>query len=218
MVNFDMDTRSQSFETFDPNSYAKRSGISSLTRTVNTNAGNNDETLVHSTTVNGKECLYTERYSPNINENTQINILTDTKNPNDNRKLVSNSKASPYLSTGRTASYYYNVKNNVDGYYYTIWSNGTGVLEGPNIMATAAHCTYGDVTVNDFDDGKNNPRFPDVMEFYPGLNGTSERSISYSFYCKAKTINITTSYYINRDANNDWAAVELDRNIGYSTG
>lgn len=56
------------------------------------------------------------------------------------------------------------------------------------------------------------------MEFYPGINGTSEKLTSYSFCCKAKTINITTSYFNNRDANNDWAAVELDRNIGYSTG
>lgn len=218
MVNFDMNTRSQSFENFDPDSYAKRSDMNSLSHVEDSIGVNDDETFVHSTTVNGKKCSYTEGYLPNVNNNLQISILTDTTDPNDNREIVSNPKVSPYLATGRTVSKYYNVKNNINGYYYTILSFGTGFLEGPNIMATAAHCTYGDVTVGDYDDEKNNPRFPDIMEFYPGISGKDEAQTSYKFYCKAKTINITTSYFINRDADNDWAAVELDRNIGYSTG
>lgn len=220
MVNFDMNTRSQSFETFNPDSYAKRSGTASMSLIHSSKnvPENTNEITIHSSMIDGKECLYTEGYLPIDNETNKISVLANSNDPNDNRKIVSNSKTSPYLATGRIVSYYYNVKNNVNGYYYTIYTLGTGFLEGPNIMATAAHCVYGDVTVNNYDDGKYNPRFPDVMEFYPGLDGISERNTSYLYYCKAKTINITASYYNNTDANNDWAAVELDRNIGYSTG
>ena len=83
MVNFDMNTRSQSFENFDPDSYAKRSDMNSLSHVEDSIGVNDDETFVHSTTVNGKKCSYTEGYLPNVNNNLQISILTDTTDPND---------------------------------------------------------------------------------------------------------------------------------------
>lgn len=163
MVNFDMDTRSQSFETFDPNSYYQRNNTPSTRRL----SGSEKESLmtIYSETIEGEECLYTEGYSPNVENPSNSNLSLISTDPNDNRKPVSNPKISPYSSIGRTVAKYYNVKSNINGAYYTILSSGTGFLEGPNIIATAAHCTYGDVTVDDFDDGKNNPRFPDILEF-----------------------------------------------------
>lgn len=219
MVNFDMNTRSQSFESFNPDSYGRRGQSSSSTSSASIDFETaTAESIVYSAIVNGEECLYTEGYSPNAESIINSNISAGSNDPNDDREPVANPKIKPYLSTGRTSAYYYNIKNNIDGFYYTIRSDGTGFLEGPNLMVTAGHCVYGDVTVDNFDDGKNNPRFPDMLTFYPGLNGSSEKNTAYTYYCEAKTININTSYYINRDAENDWAAVELDRNIGYSTG
>ena len=49
---------------------------------------------------------------------------------------------------------------------------GTGFLEGPDLLVTAGHCLYGDVTNSgDYEDHINNPRFADEIYYYPARNG-----------------------------------------------
>ena len=73
-------------------------------------------------------------------------ISTNTIIGPDNRIQVYNPKEWPYRATCMLYMEFDNVYNNVTGQYVTIVSVGTGFMEGPNLLVTAGHCTYGDVT------------------------------------------------------------------------
>lgn len=133
---------------------------------------------------------------------------------------IGDAKQSPYLPTAKILMTYYNVYNNATKKYETMRYTGTAFLEGPNLAVTAGHCMYGDVTNDgEYQDNKNNPRFPDVVEFYFGCsdNDDIELGADYSYYARAKTISIEYDYYQNESWEHDWSAVVLDRNIGKKT-
>lgn len=224
MVNFNISTRSLSFESFNPDSYFKRTPTNQTQNVVSADFSieENIDINTYVGEVDGHQVSFSDGYISDGNPvvNVPVEIPGGGGDPNDNRQLITNPKTDGYLRTGKTIAKYHNVYNNVDGYLYTILSYGTGFMEGPNLMVTAGHCVYGDPTVKDFDDGLNNPRFPDELEFYPGVNGDEEvlEEEDYEYYAEGFVINLNTDYYLNRNANSDWAAIELDRNIGERTG
>lgn len=135
------------------------------------------------------------------------------------RTQVVNGKAGEYLPTAKIYSHYkyYDRKSKT---YNRVTYAGTAFLEGPSLAVTAGHCCYCDVTTGDREDNIHNPIFPESMEFFFGCDKASdiEQGSDYAYYAKAEVINIEFAYYQNTDWEHDWAAVFLDRNIGYSTG
>lgn len=112
-----------------------------------------------------------------------------------------------------------NVYNNVTGQYVTIVSVGTGFMEGPNLLVTAGHCTYGDVTNDgDYQDNITNPRFPNRIRVYAGANGNSDITESYVYFATVSKINIQKEYYENPTFDYDWAACQLNWNLGNEIG
>ncbi len=112
---------------------------------------------------------------------------------NDERIKVTNPKTYPYYTTGKVEAVWTGLKSNKDGLYYNIIGSGTGSMQGPDLLVTAGHCVYGDVTVDDFDDNKDNPTFPDYLLYYPGLNGTADKN--NCIVVDASEISIDRDYY-----------------------
>ena len=223
MINYDLSTKSLSFESFDPDLYCKRQPSSQTSTSGINNQSFLEEIDIETyiTFYEDHNVSFSSEYIIDDNDTEPSDDETiDESDPNDNRQLIVNPKENGYLRTGKTVAKYYNILNNENNKWYTIISFGTGFMEGPNLMVTAAHCVYGDKTVDSYDDGLNNPRFPDKLEFYPGLNGSEELSYgaNYQYYSEGLMVNINTDYFLNTNADSDWAAVELDRNIGTSTG
>lgn len=170
---------------------------------------------------------FDENNYTNRNENiSSINLITDenlsrTVHDSDARTEITNAKESPYLQTAYVRSIYYNVYNSTTRKYVTRTFAGTAFLEGQNLAVSAGHVVYEDVTSgDDYEDSKTNPRFPDKIEFYFGCSGNSDFSqgSSYKYYAEAKIVNIEYEYYTKQKSNQDWSAIQLDRNIGYLTG
>lgn len=222
MVNYNISTKSLSFETFNPDFYCKRRPT-----IQRTNGMMNNNYMVEEVNINigssdmcEQKNYYSNEYLPVKKATCLSETIIGQIALNDNRQLIENPKSNGYLRVGQTVATYYNMLNNSNGKMYTLFSFGTGFMEGPNLMVTAGHCVYSDKTTGDYDDELNNPRFPDKLEFYPGINGTTELSDgeNYEYYAKGLVVNLNVDYYLNRNADSDWAAIELDRNIGQLTG
>lgn len=83
---------------------------------------------------------------------------------------------------------YNNVLNKKTGKKVTLTYKGTDFLVGPNIVLSAGHCVYTDVSkTNDLDNGIFDPWFPDKIEFYFGADGSKDvdKGSSYEWYAKA---------------------------------
>ena len=92
---------------------------------------------------------------------------------------------------------YDNVYNEAENTYESVSNFSTAFMVGPNIVATAGHCLYQDVTDSgDYDDEIYNPRFPDKVEFYFGVNSLSEVNSSYEYYAEGEVVHIEYIYYI----------------------
>ncbi len=168
---------------------------------------------------------FDENHYNNRNEsNNAISLVSEESTcsvlGSDERTEINNPKETPYLQTAYIRCIYSNVYNNSKSAYETVTHTGTAFLERPNLAVTAGHCVYSDVTTEDYEDNVDNPRFPDKIEFYFGCSRKNDyqQGSNYQYYAEAKIINIEYKYYRSRTTNQDWAAVELDRNIGYSTG
>ena len=137
----------------------------------------------------------------------------------DERTQVTNTKTGSYLKTAYMTYTYDNVYNEAENTYESVSNFSTAFMVGPNIVATAGHCLYQDVTDSgDYDDEIYNPRFPDKVEFYFGVNSLSEVNSSYEYYAEGEVVHIEYSYYISPSFDHDWAVVELDRDLGNTTG
>lgn len=139
----------------------------------------------------------------------------------DDRIEVSNPKSGDYLKTAfiRTG---YRVYNPVTCQDDSKFFRGTGFLIGRNLMMTAAHCVYSDVSIEDYgyEDNRYNPKFAQQIDCFFGINGSSDLSQgeNYQYYARGKVISIEYSYYLDEATNQDWAIIELDRNIGDTIG
>lgn len=210
MVNYHTDTKEITYEYFNADSYPIRnttvfsySEPSSLMKSRN-NFVENDKVLK------------TEPYVPSDEE---YGISPNTILGDDDRIAVNSPKSWPYRGTTLIKSYFYNLKGN-DGNTYYVTGTGTGFMEGPDLMVTAGHVVFGDVT-NDgvLDDEENNPRFPDRIEVYAGFDSKSDSlDSSYLYYAEVDVVNIQKEYYLSPSFDYDWAACKLDRNLGNSTG
>ncbi len=210
MVNYHTDTKSLTYEYFDADSYPKRS----------TKAFIYNKSCVLSKIkkafAENEEMLKTEPYVPN---DVNYGISPNTILGDDDRVAVASPKSWPYLGITLIKTYYYNLKGN-DGKLYSILGTGTGFMEGPDLMVTAGHVIFGDVSNSGvLDDKINNPRFPDKIEVYAGFDGNIDNlNSSYRYYAEIDVINIQKEYYLSPSFDYDWAACKLDRALGNSTG
>lgn len=130
----------------------------------------------------------------------------------DDRKLVTNPNSWPYKAVGQMVIKYI-VQNNNTGELDELSFVGTGFLEGPDLLITAGHCLYGDVTKgDDYEDHLNNPRFADEIYFYPARNGDHD---PYGGI-KIERAYVEKEYYLNQQK--DWGCCKLSSPIGNTTG
>ena len=157
----------------------------------------------------GNISLYTESYLPN-DEIPSKSVVGGY----DGRQEISNPNQHPYRMTGYLSIKYNNVPTQ-SGATKNRSFRGTAFLEGPNLIVTAGHCLYADVTNEDeYQDNKFNPTFPDEVIFYPAKNGVTNPYGGISI----TEIHIDESYYTNCNTSNDWGACTLESNIGNTVG
>lgn len=170
----------------------------------------------------GTISLYTEGFNPNdIVSSAGIPIYTTGIIGSDDRKPVEDTLEWPYRASGYI-SIRYDVVNNETGKIDSRYYMSTGFLEGPDLMVTAGHSVYGDVTQSytdsngnihtEYEDNLNNPRFPDEIIYYPAQNG----AVKPYGGIKVERVYIEKSYYLN--TLKDWACCKLSSPIGYQTG
>ncbi|MDE6656612.1 MAG: trypsin-like serine protease, partial [Anaeroplasmataceae bacterium] len=200
MINFNMNNRTTSFQFFNENSYAGMENISTAS------LGQNETSE-----------LISKPYIPSefANSTMPTTVLGD-----DDRTRVTDSKSWPYLPTCLLDVVYKQVYNNEDKSYYNLHYFCSGFMEGPNLLVTAGHCIFGDITTGKYDDNKDNRKFPDEVKVYAGANSIDDVSLGekYPYYAKVSFINIQKAYYENDTFDYDWAALELDRDLGNRTG
>ena len=212
LVTYSLNTGLLSYEYFNENYYIQRNKTLKVSK-----IDEFEENLEQYSTIHYSEdgnIAYTIGYTPEqtlSKARETIGIIGK-----DERIKITNPKVSPYYTTGKIEAVWTGVKNNKNGNYYDIIFTGTGSMQGPNLLVTASHCVYDDVTVGDFDDGIDNPTFPDSLKYYPGLNGTSDKI--NCIVVTASKITIDRKYFEDLSIEHDWAAVELSTDIGYTTG
>ena len=198
-----------SFERFNENSYPHRGNNS-----IGTNRNGNIQRVF----TEAGEVLFTPGYSPESgnDESHEENLRATPFVGDDDRVRITNPKADPYYRSGQIVAKWHNLVSNVDGGIYTVLGYGSGSMVGPDLLVTAAHVIFGDVTTGDFDDGITNFVFPDEVHYYPGLNGEADRPLCYDV--TSAFISIQREYYEGRSLDYDWAAIKLNTEIGYITG
>lgn len=212
MVNYNITTKVTSFENFNMNSYQNRNASTQSASSLSLSSFSN----IDENTFDSRNIEFSESY---ITEDMQSAISPTSILGSDDRSLVTNTRSWPYRGIVKMYMTFNNVLKKSDGKYYNRTYVGTGFMEGPNLMVTAGHCAYSDVTSDgDYEDGISNPRFPDSIRVYAGVNGSSEISSSYIYYAEVSIINIQKEYYENPSFDYDWSAMQLDRNLGNQTG
>ena len=119
--------------------------------------------------------------------------------PDSIRYLVSQSDCStwPYVAVCRIKSKY------IDGNGVAWYGDATGALVGPNVFLTASHCVYDDVL-----------GWPVEFNVYPAYYYGENLSIGHASMVAAY-VGVVFNTHL---ANDDWAIVRLDWNIGNVTG
>lgn len=230
IVNYDLSSGATTFEYFDMYSYEAKNSNSinelSSNSSVNDVGGALDEVNVPDFEIHqvgDTDMYYVNGYTPltasseeiKDEEADDIDAIIGT----DERTQVTNTKTGSYLKTAYMTYTYDNVYNEAENTYESVSNFSTAFMVGPNIVATAGHFLYQDVTDSgDYDDEIYNPRFPDKVEFYFGVNSLSEVNSSYEYYAEGEVVHIEYSYYISPSFDHDWAVVELDRDLGNTTG
>lgn len=215
MVNYDLSTKSISYENFNMNSYENRNAGASA---VNTTFGSSNIDL---DATNSNECEMSGSYIP---EDMEFAISTSSVFGSDERTPVSQTKNWPYRGIVKIRMTFNHVLKQSDGNYYDRTYSGTGFMLGPNLLVTAGHCAYDDVTTTtssgntDYEDYIDNPRFPDVVRVYAGVDGSDVADSTYIYYAEVSVINIQKEYFQTTHTNYDWCAMQLDRDLGVQTG
>ena len=198
-------------ENFHPYSYFKKQ---SLLEETTIDLSSDQGTFSFEEVVNNSVCL-NEILEPS-DTNIELNSLIGT----DERTKVQNTTIWPHKGVALVLSVYYDVYDNYDQEYTKVTLRGTGFMVGPNILATAGHCLYGDPSSNSarYEDNIDNPRFPNEVYIYVGYSSNlNPPNINISNYAEGLRINIQKEYYDSRDTNYDWGVLELDRNLGVTT-
>jgi len=207
IVHLDINTRAITFENFDESSY------------INRNESSSDITL---TIEKYKSFEITNEYliSSNNITNLESGISQASIIDTDERTLVNTPKSWPYRGVAYIKMTYNNIYNNVKNKYENCCFIGTGFMEGPNLLVTAAHCAYSDVTSGTYhEDNVSNPRFPDKIEVYAGFDGDNDtQNNSYKYYAEVSTISIQKEYYLSPSTDYDWSAFTLNWNLGNEIG
>lgn len=145
----------------------------------------------------------------NLNEDS---ILSPTAIiPPDLRDPIEDATIEPYRSICYLKLFY----NGED-------SAGTGFLIGPNLMLTAGHNVFNDLT----NDGIRNPHFSERIEVYPGASANENEDDVISPYgpIVVETVYVQKNYrelsiaHSNDRFDYDWAICVLKDNIGYELG
>lgn len=148
---------------------------------------------LENSTSNSEENVYEENSSRTIIEETR----------RDRERVDVNQE--PYKAVCYIMAYYYGEDTRV----------GTGFLVGNDVLMTAGHILYDDLT----DDGIYNPRFPDKVEVYPGGYMPLGSEFIYSeFETKVSSIFIQKEYFEEEITGCDWAVCILQDNVGLQTG
>ena len=164
----------------------------------------------------GSFSMYTPGFMPDDNA-SQTNLSSARGIiGTDDRELVADTTLFPYRAAGQVLTRF-NVLNNITGSIDSLYFIGTGFMEGPDLLVTAGHCLYGDVTKatsdsNKYEDYLNNPRFPDQMWYYPARNGGTDPYGGVS----VERIYLEKEYYLNTQK--DWGCAKLSSKIGNTTG
>ncbi len=199
---------------YDDNSYSLMSASEPLAETAEVHSFVNSD---------GSVSIYTEGYDPLlVDDGTIVPLSEGGIIGTDDRVMVEDTLSSPYRYAGFLLTIYKNVYNRSNGQYEDRSFIGTAFLEGPDLLVTAGHCVYGDVT-NTFtdedgnpdtryEDNLSNPRFPDEIIYYPARNGNS-----YPYgEVDVERIYLENEYYLN--VQKDWACCKLSEPIGNTTG
>jgi len=217
MINYNLSTRTVSYENFNKDSYKNRSNNSAVSTTSS----------LYYLNENNSESNEVEKSESYLSEGIGFAVSLTSIIGSDERTQVLQTRDWPYRGIVKMYMTFKNVLNQETGTYRDRTFVGTGFMEGPNLMVTAGHCGYSDVTEtyisggiehNEYEDNIDNPRFPDIIKVYAGLNGSSERSSSYIYYAEVSVINIQKEYFETPSTNYDWCAMQLDRNLGNQTG
>ena len=233
IVNYDVSSGATTFEYFNKYSFEAKNGNSansinesSLNASVGNAVGevNVPDYEVHQ--LGNTDMYYVNGYTP-LNTASSEEIKNDEAEStdaiigSDGRTRVANTKISPYLKVAYMKMTFDNVYNKAENIYQSLHAEDTAFMIGKNIVATAGHCIYQDVTSSgDYDDGIDNPRFPDKIEFYFGVSNESEYDLgnNYEYYAEGEVVHIEYGYYVSPNFEHDWAVIELDRNLGNTTG
>ena len=135
-------------------------------------------------------------------------------------KPVDNTETYPYKMVCKVSAFFRNCYVPKYGKTVSLVSSGTAFFEGPSLLATAGHVLFGDPTSGDYDDGIDNPRFPDEVYIEPATyeDSTSKTKVYPYGRIRVSKSYIQKEYYLNRDANFDWGGVLIESDIGYTTG
>jgi hypothetical protein len=163
----------------------------------------------------GSFAYYTDGYNPKNKtiDTIDTNISSLGVIGDDDRIVVSDTTVAPYKYSGILISRF-DVLNLNTGLTDSLYYGSTGFMEGPDLLVTAGHAIYGDVTSNNtnYDDKVYNPRFPDEIYYYPARNG----SILPYGSTTVERVYLEKSYYLNSEK--DWACCKLSTKIGNTTG
>ena len=153
-----------------------------------------------------------ERSLYNINTIMPRDVIGD-----DTRTPVTDTTVYPYNSICYIEITYYNVWNNVEQIYEPRTFRGSGFLVGPNLVLTAGHNLYSDVTEpdSDYNDDIYNPRFAEEIVVYPGACWIENNSPDLPFgYFEVDASYIQKQYYDSPTFDYDWGLCVLKGEVG----
>lgn len=189
MVNYDLETKSLSYEFFDEYSYEQR----------------------RSSTLNGLDGsrLKSKPFIPNgAGGGASLQAVIG----GDGRTRVDNPTEWPYSCTVLIESIFYRDDGKEPYEKY-----GTGFLEGPNLLVTAAHCAYTNPK-NQQERYDKNSRFADEINIYAGIDSKAYLFRGYRYFARVKKVNLEKRYKVAPNQKWDWCAIELDRDLGEDVG
>ena len=164
----------------------------------------------------GEDEFFSEGYFPENLTTTSSRTIIGT----DDRERVSDTTVAPYSAVCRIVCIFEDIRYNPTNEIVPIYTYGTGFLTGYNQIMSAGHLFYGDITVDNCDDGIFNPRFPDRIIVQPGayLDDLGNLIKPFGEY-EVKSCYIQKTYYNTIDINYDWGiGILYDDDIWKETG